>query len=141
MKTTDVPQDESMLGEHRRACYAVDDNGDYVVVASKGWEVEAIVNAQAVDSIRQQVETVRQQVVCGELSPLAFHMERCMMDVGLLAANTGIWRWRVRRHLSPKIFPRLSDKVLQCYAGALGITVVALCEVPMDSEQERSNDK
>lgn len=141
MKTTDVPQDESMLGEHRRACYAVDDNGDYVVVASKGWEVEVIVNAQAVDTIRQQIETVRLQVVGGELSPLAFHMERCMMDVGLLAANSGIWRWRVKRHLSPKIFSRLSDKVLQCYAGALGITIAALCEVPMEQEQERSNDK
>lgn len=142
MKAKDVPQDHApMLGEHRRACYAIDDNGEYVVVPSKGWEVESIVNAQAVDEIKQQIETVRLKVLANELSPLAYHMTRCMMDVGLLAANSGIWRWRVKRHLSPRVFSRLSDKVMQRYADALGMVVSALREVPQVTQQVQSDDK
>ncbi|MBE9515487.1 MAG: hypothetical protein IME93_00770 [Proteobacteria bacterium] len=140
MKTTDVPQDDSMLGEHRRACYAIDENGDYVVVPSKGWEVEVVVNAQAMDEIKQKIEAVRQRVLRGELSPLAFHMERCMMNVSLLAANSGIWRWRVKRHFSPKVFSRLNDEILQRYANAMGMTVTALCDVPTAKDQGDTND-
>lgn len=132
MKTTDVPQDDSMLGEHRRATYAQDTDGRYVIVPSRGWEVEKVVNAQAVDEIKEYVETVRQQVLKGELSPLAYHMSRCHMDAGLLAANVGIWRWRVRRHLTPRGFAALKPALLQRYAQALGITVKTLQEIPQE---------
>lgn len=135
MKTRDVPQDDAaMLGGHKRAMYAVDDKGDYVMVSSKGWEVEVAVNSQAVDEIRQQLEAVQKKVLAGELSPLAYHMQRCMMSPGLLSANSGIWRWRVKRHLKPAVFAKLDDKVLQRYADALGITVAQLKTVSPDSE-------
>lgn len=142
MKTKDVPQDDAaMLGGHKRAMYAINENGDYTMVSSKGWEVEVVVNAQAVDEIRQQVEMVRQKVLAGELSPLAYHMERCMMNPGLLAANSGIWRWRVKRHLSPAVFAKLDHRILQRYADALGMTVDALKLVPVEAPpEENSND-
>ena len=130
MKTSDVPQDDSILGDHRRACYALDEHGRYVVVASRGWEVEKVMNAQAVDEIRAQVETVRAQALRGEVSPLAYHMARCQMTPGLLAANAGVWRWRVKRHLAPRPFARLDRALLQRYADALGMTVEALTQVP-----------
>lgn len=130
MKTTDVPQDDSILGEHRRACYALDENGRYVVVASRGWEVEKVMNAQAVDEIRARIEVVREQALRGEVSPLAFHMTRCQMTPGLLAANAGVWSWRVKRHLAPRPFARLNRAMLQRYADALGMTVEALSRIP-----------
>lgn len=135
MKTRDVPQDEAaMLGGHKRAMYAVDDNGDYVMVASKGWEVEVTVNSQAVEEIKHQVEAVRQQVIAGKLSPLAFHMERCMMTPALLAANSGIWRWRVKRHMKPAVFNKLDETMLRRYADALGISVEDLKTIPAEGE-------
>ena len=121
-----------MLGEHRRACYAVDERGRYVLVASRGWEVEKVVNAQAIDEIRAQVESIRRQARRGEVSPLAYHMARCQMTHALLAANAGLWGWRVKRHLKPRHFARLGRPLLQRYADALGMTVEALRQVPGD---------
>jgi hypothetical protein len=130
MKTTEVPQDESMLAGHRRACYAVDEHGRYVVVPSKGWQAENIVNAQAVEEIRRAVEAVRGRVHLGRASPLEYHMVRCQMTPGLLASYTGLWSWRVRRHLKPEIFARLKPALLTRYAQAFGISVEALGSVP-----------
>ena len=130
MKINDVPQEDSMLEGHQRACYAVDDKGRYVVVGSKGWAVEKVVNAQAVDEVRRAIDAAHARVLRGEASPLAYHMARCQMDVGLLAANTGIWRLRVRRHLKPAVFAKLKPALLQRYADALGTTVEALCRLP-----------
>lgn len=130
MKTTEVPQEESMLEGNRRACYAEDDAGRYVVVPSRGWAVEKIVNSQAIDQVRKTLENARLQVERGLASPLAYHMARCQMSVGLLAANSGIWRLRVRHHLKPAVFARLKPELLQRYADALGISVEALSTIP-----------
>lgn len=132
MKDHEVPQDDSMLGEHRRAVYATDARGRYVIVPSRGWEVEKVVNAQAIDEIRRHIETIRQQALRGEASPLAYHMARCQMTPSLLAANAGIWRWRVQRHLDPRRFARLDRAGLQRYADVLGMTVEALGQVPAE---------
>lgn len=132
MKTRDVPQDESILGEHRRATYAQDDQGQYTIVASKGWEVEKVVNSQAVEAVQAEIEAMRQRALRGEVSPLAYHMSRCHMTPALLAANSGIWRWRVNRHLTPAGFAGLGAKVLQRYASALGIDIETLRMIPQD---------
>ena len=130
MKINEVPQEISMLEGHQRACYAVDAAGRYVVVGSTGWEVEKVVNAQAVDEVRRVIDAARAQVLRGEASVLAYHMARCQMTVGLLAANTGIWSLRVRRHLKPAVFARLDSALLARYADALGVTVDELQRMP-----------
>jgi len=134
MKAKEVPQDPSMLGEHRRACYATNDKGEYIIVPSKGWEVESVVNSQAIDEVREQIETVRQQALKGEVSPLTYHMALRHMDARLLAANTGIWRWKVKRHLTVKGFAGLSHELLMRYADALGMDVERLRQVPEEPE-------
>ena len=57
MKTTDVPQEQekTILAGYQRACYAVDEQGRYVVVGSVGWEVEQVVNGQANDEVRAAI--------------------------------------------------------------------------------------
>ena len=50
MKKQDVPQDNNAtLAGERKALYAVDDSGDYIVVASSGWEAEEAVTSLAVE--------------------------------------------------------------------------------------------
>jgi hypothetical protein len=51
------------------------------------------------------------------------------MDVGLLSQVTGVWRWRVRRHLKPAGFARLPPALKLRYAEALGISSEALDRV------------
>lgn len=137
MKTTDVPQEESILAGHQRACYAQDENGRYVVVGSIGWEVEKIVNGQANDEVRAQIAQALAGARRGELSPLAYHMARRQMDVGLLAAYTGFSRLRIRWHLRPKVFAGLAEKILQRYADALQLPLAELRALPAGDDHER----
>lgn len=132
MKAEEVPQEESILEGNRRACYAEGKHGRYVVVPSKGWEVEKIVNAQAHAEIDKHVEEARHEVLRGEASPLKYHMMRCQMTVGLLAATTGLWRWQVHRHFKPKVFARLKRPMLERYADAMKMSVEELCKSPLD---------
>ena len=75
-----------MLEGHQRACYALDEQGRYVVVGSIGWEVEKVVNGQANDEVRQAIVTALAGVRAGKLSPLAYHMARRQMDAAMLSA-------------------------------------------------------
>ena len=127
MDLQNVPQEgNKTLGGHRKAVYAKDAGGHIVAVASKGWEVEEIVTSQAVEEMRALAETARQNAINGLSSPL----EYCRMDLLLLAQSTGIWRWRIRRHLRPEIFARLSPNLLKRYAEALGLTIQQLQRLP-----------
>jgi hypothetical protein len=53
-------------------------------------------------------------------------MYRARMDVDLLSQTSGVWRWRVRRHLKPAAFARLPLALKSRYADALGISVETL---------------
>jgi hypothetical protein len=57
-------------------------------------------------------------------------MYACRMDVALLSQTTGLWQWRVRRHLQPQRFAALPDKLLARYADALGLSIPALQKLP-----------
>lgn len=136
MKTGEVPQqaEGSILGGHRRACYAQDEHGRYVVVASDGWDVEAAVNQVAHADLRRELDAVRARVEAGRASPLAYYMVARQMDVGLLAAYAGLWSWRVRWHLRPAVFARLPTTTLARYADALKLDIDSLRRLPPRSE-------
>jgi len=127
MRERDVPQEGNRsLAGHRKAVYAVADNGKLRLVPSRGWEVEEIVTRQAVEDLERRAEEARARVLAGESSPLEYHMYRARMDLELLSQTTGLWRWRVRRHLRPAAFARLPLALQRRYAEALGVSVEAL---------------
>lgn len=130
MREREVPQEgNKSLAGHRKAVYAVADDGKLRLVPSRGWEAEEIVTRQAVEDLERRAEQARMRVLAGETSPLEYHMYRARMDVALLSQTTGLWRWRVRRHFKPAAFTRLSIALRQRYADALGIEVEALGKV------------
>lgn len=125
MKKEEVPQDKSSLEtvNMRELCYAVDDKGNYTTALSAGWEPKTIALTNALDDIKERTEYTLQQVKHGKASPIAYFMELNKMDVPVLAGYTGLWQWRIKRHLKPGIFSGLPDKILQKYADAFLITV------------------
>jgi len=126
-----VPQDNSrVLAGYRKAVYARDAAGRIQVVASTGWEVEDIVTTQAADALRAQAEQARLAALAGTGSPLSYWMYQRRMDVPLLAQSTGLWQWRVRRHLQPARFARLGEPLLARYARALGLTLEQVRHCP-----------
>jgi len=61
---------------------------------------------------------------------LMYHMVRCRMDPGMLAKAIGICRFRVRRHLKPNPFKRLSAQMIDRYCHVLSVTPAELKTVP-----------
>ena len=125
MKRENVPQDDGLLieGNTREMCYAVDENGKYVKVLSTGWEPKDIALRQAIEVAGKRAFEVKKKVKNNQLSPIAYYLEKRMMDIHLLSQYTDISRWRVKRHLRPRIFKKLSHGILKKYADVFDITV------------------
>lgn len=130
MKVNEVPQDITYYEGVKRACFALNDEGKYVVVTSIGWDDEAVVNGLAVDDLAATLEDTRKAVLAGVKSPLCYHMERRQMNPDILAKTAGIATFRVKRHFRPEIFAKLKLSVLDRYAQALAITKQELIAVP-----------
>ncbi len=125
MKKKDVPQDDENLfeGKFKVVKYAVDDDGNYGTVGSVGWEPENTVLNQAWDEINKKVEETKKKIEAGELSPLAYHMEKNIMDVGMLSQYMDISKRKVAKHLEPSGFDSLDVKTLEKYAEVFDISV------------------
>jgi hypothetical protein len=131
METNSVPQDPSPTYEgQRKLLYAVDAKGDYTGVQSAGWEPETFATLTAVAELDRLRNDAWTRASSGQTSALEFHMFDRRMELDTLAATTGIWKWRIRRHFDVKRFGRLAPSVLQRYADAMGITVERLRSVP-----------
>jgi len=119
-----------MGGELSEVCYAVDERGRYVVAPSLGWEPKNIANSQAWQEVEQRALAALDRVRAGEASPLFFHMTRHQMSTPLLARYVGLFRWRVRRHLTPKGYAKMSPAHRQRYADLFEVSVDDLDRLP-----------
>jgi hypothetical protein len=131
MKQEEVPQDRiDYYAGNRRGLYARDTSGAYAVMPSTGWAAEAVVTVDAAEEYRRLARLALERARRGEASALEYHMYDRRMDPAALAEATGLWSWRVRRHLRPGAFARLPAKLLQRYAEALGLDAAALVLPP-----------
>ena len=122
MECDTVPQDE--VSTHlnvRKAIYATGKSGAYEIVPSSGWEVEEEATRQAVAELERLANAAYDLVLVGEVAPLYFHMYNQRMDIDLLAAASGVWRWRLKRHLKPEVFVKLAPEIVAHYAEVLGL--------------------
>ena len=124
MRPDEIPEgDAPILGGVRKVMYVVDEAGRYQTARSGGMEAEVTVTEEAVAWFAKLAAEARERGRRGESSPLEYHMYRVRLDVPTLASAAGLWRWRVRRHLRPTVFARLSPRLLARYADTLGLTV------------------
>ena len=130
MEKKDVPQDHGIFGQWHAICYVTDENGEYVRTQSAGWEPTNIANGIAWEFINEELAEVLKKVKKGLLSPLAYHMNKNLMDVKMLSQYAAFSSWKVKRHLKPRVFNSLDDAVLQRYAAVFNMTTEQLKEVP-----------
>ena len=130
MEKKDVPQDHGIFGQWHAICYVTDENGEYVRSQSAGWEPTNIANGIAWEFINEELAEVLKKVKKGLLSPLAYHMNKNLMDVKMVSQYAGFSSWKVKRHLKPRVFNSLDDAVLQRYAAVFNMTIEQLKEVP-----------
>ena len=85
-----------------------------------------VIIKQSWDAAAQRLEEVKQLVSIGKLSPIAYYMEKILMEVPMLAAYMEISKWRVKRHMKSKVFKKLKPETLSRYAEVFGIPVEQL---------------
>lgn len=139
MEKDKVPQQNiSTYSGNKKAIYATDKNGNYGIIASSGWSVEEEVTKQALTELERLAGEAHKEVKSAKRSTLYFHMYDRRMDLQTLAQSTGLFQWRIKRHFNPRIFKKLTPKILSRYSEALGLSMEALCTIP--SQQPSSND-
>ena len=126
MKDNEVPQDKSSFTD---LYYAVDKEGNYLTKKSSGWEPKKIALRKSLDLIDERVKDIKQKVINNELSPIAYYMELNRMDISVLAAYFGKWKWIVKRHFKPSNFNKLSLKSLEKYANIFNISLAKLKDI------------
>ncbi|HQW82842.1 MAG TPA: hypothetical protein PK987_00185 [Ferruginibacter sp.] len=127
MKKEEIPQDNGALNKlTKEVVYAVDKDGNYTTELSTGWNVKSTALDVAWNDIAQRIENARQKVLKNEASPILYFIELRLMDIGIVSAYTGFWKWTIKQHLKPSVFKRLSDKKLQQYADAFNVSVEEL---------------
>ncbi len=126
MKVNEVPQDvRDFKGAEKlkKLVYAVDKNGNYEGVSSSGWEAENLATKQAWDAVDDALADTEEKVKTGKLSPIAYYMQKCLMDISLLARYVGKWKWQVKRHMKPAVFDKLDRRILEKYASVFNVSV------------------
>jgi hypothetical protein len=128
MKKDEVPQDKGNLSNKnmKELVYATDEKGNYTTALSTGWEPKTIALSNSIDEISERIALAKTQVENNEASPIVYFMEYSRMDVAILSSYVGMWQWRVKRHFKPKVFAKLSDKILQKYADTFNISIAEL---------------
>ncbi|HET8810545.1 MAG TPA: hypothetical protein VFM65_09820 [Flavobacteriaceae bacterium] len=128
MKKEEVPQDESYLSKANvsEINYAVDKDGNYTKVSSSGWKTKTIALDESLQVLEERLQETRKKIKTGDLSPIAYFMELHKMDIPILASYAGLCKWRVKRHLKPKHFKKLSNKTLRKYAKVFEVDLTEL---------------
>ena len=127
MKKEDIPQDNGALNKlTKEVVYAVDSSGNYSTELSSGWEVKTTALDVAWKDIEQRIAEAKRKVINNEASPILYFIELRLMDIGIVSAYTGFWKWSIRQHMKPAVFKKLSDQKLQKYAEAFNVSVEEL---------------
>ena len=124
MKKEEIPQDLGALGKITgEVCYVLDENGNYTTVLSNGWEVKSSALEVAWNDVEQRIKEAKQKVDHHEASPLLFFMELRVMDIPIVSAYTGFWKWQVKNHMKYSVFQKLSDSKLAKYATLFEVSI------------------
>ena len=77
----------------------------------------------------QELEAIRQQVLAGKLSPLAYHIQTNLFSIKMLSSYTGISKRHIKKHLKPEIFNQLKEETLEKYSAVFEMSVEELKKV------------
>jgi hypothetical protein len=114
---------DKAYGQFRELSYSYQEGGEFAKTVGFHGEQDRVVLQQAWDLFHERIEDARQRVLAGKVSPIAYFMEKNLLDPLNLGMMAGISMWRVKWHLRPGVFKRLNDRTLQKYATAFNITI------------------
>ncbi|MCX6306877.1 MAG: hypothetical protein NT040_18070 [Bacteroidetes bacterium] len=124
-EATDQPADDNGLiyTYNRELFYHFDKEKGFTQEVHYQDPNNQVIIKQSWDAAAQRLEDVRQLVVIGKLSPIAYYMEKILMEVPMLAAYMELPKWRVKRHMKQRVFKKLKPELLTRYASVFEIPV------------------
>ncbi len=120
---------DERYGQYRELLYSYDKDGNFKKDVGFHGEPDRVILQQAWDLFNERAEEARKKVLEGKASPILYYMEKNLLNPMDLSMHAGVSLWRVKFHLKPKSFSRLSEKTLKKYAEAFNITVDQLKKV------------
>ncbi len=120
---------DQRYGQSKELLYSYDKDGQFQRTVGFHGEPDRIILQQAWDLFNDRIEEARKKVIAGKVSPIVYYMEKNLADPLNLSMMAGISIWRVKWHLKPGVFKRLSEKTLKKYADAFNISVDQLKKV------------
>ena len=66
--------------------------------------------------VEQRIQAASEKVIVKKPVPILFFMELRVMDIPIVAAYTGFWKWQVKRHLKYAVFRKTFCGKLAKYA-------------------------
>lgn len=123
MKKEELPQDDSALAKLTdELCYVKNEDGSYETALSKGWDIKKEALDHAWDEIGERIKSAKIEVKEGRKSPIYYFMEKHLMDINILSAYVKLWKFRVKLHMKPSVFKKLSPKIIERYADVFEIS-------------------
>jgi hypothetical protein len=116
-------------GQSKELFYYYQDGGVYDKKVGFHPDTDRVILQQAWDLFHERIEAARKRVLAGEISPIAYYMEKNLLDPLNLSMVAGISIWRVKRHFKPGRFLKLKEKTLKKYATAFNISIEQLKKV------------
>lgn len=130
-------QEPLMYRNNREVFYSFNKEKGFTQKVDYQYSANQEIIRQGWDAAEERMNAVRQQIAAGMLSPIAYHMERCLMELPILASYMKLTRWRVRRHLKPSGYNKLTTELRSKYAAVFGIPVNELDKIdPKDQPQK-----
>lgn len=109
--------------------YIMDENGHYTHKLASEWGGRTPVVNHSWEIVKERIRAAKEKVVKGEVSPIAYYMEKCLTDVKTLSLYVGFSKWKVKRHLKVNKFKKLDEKTLKKYADFFEISVEELKDI------------
>lgn len=111
---------------NREMFYGFDKEHGFTKELSYQNQATQVIIEQGWDAVEARLEDVKERVRSGKVSPVAYYMEKMLMELPMLSAYMGLNLLRVRWHMTPTGFRRLKPSMLERYARLFEITVEEL---------------
>jgi hypothetical protein len=139
--TTATGKEDLIYKNNRELFYYFDKEKGYSRAVDYQYSANQTIIKQSWDVAEERLNEVMQDVLAGKVSPVAYYMEKVLMEVPMLAAYMEMPKWRIRRHLTQKGFMKLTPKVLKKYASVFDIPVEKLVLPEFLINVEQKNEK
>jgi hypothetical protein len=127
-------EEDLIYRNNRELFYSFDSKSGFGKKVGYQYGANQEIIRQSWEVAQERLEEVKQRINAGLSSPIAYHMERCLMELPMLAAYMELPKWRVRRHLKPSVYKRLPEKIRQKYASVFGVGIHELDNLDLNHQ-------